>query len=74
VDYLHWQFHLRLKIWIETTPLKQWMTARELRRRLKIAFDCHNIQIGIPQQVLLDNSFDRVGTIEQSPAIEEDSN
>jgi small conductance mechanosensitive channel len=41
-----------IRIWIKTAPLKQWMTARELRRRLKIAFDRHNIQIGIPQQML----------------------
>jgi small conductance mechanosensitive channel len=44
-----------IRIWIKTTPLKQWMTARELRRRLKIAFDRHQIQIGIPQQIWLDN-------------------
>ncbi|ELR99132.1 small-conductance mechanosensitive channel [Gloeocapsa sp. PCC 73106] len=47
-----------IRIWIKTAPLKQWIIARELRRRLKIAFDLHNIQIGIPQQVLLkDDSF-----------------
>jgi small-conductance mechanosensitive channel len=44
--------HTGIVIWIKTAPLKQWMTARELRRRLKIAFDRHNIQIGIPQQML----------------------
>lgn len=44
-----------IRIWIKTAPLKQWMTARELRRRLKIAFDHHHIQIGIPQQIWLDN-------------------
>lgn len=44
-----------IRIWIKTAPLKQWMTARELRRRLKIAFDRHHIQIGIPQQIWLDN-------------------
>ncbi|WP_421659594.1 hypothetical protein [Leptothermofonsia sp. ETS-13] len=31
--------------------MKQWITARELRRRLKIAFDRNHIQIGIPQQI-----------------------
>ncbi len=43
---------ITIRIWIKTAPLKQWVTARELRRRLKIAFDQHNIQIGIPQQLL----------------------
>jgi moderate conductance mechanosensitive channel len=42
---------IEIKIWIKTTPLKQFDAARELRRRLKIAFDRHGIQIGIPQQV-----------------------
>jgi small conductance mechanosensitive channel len=39
-----------LRIWIRTVPSKQWVLAREFRRRLKIAFDRHNIEIGIPQQ------------------------
>jgi moderate conductance mechanosensitive channel len=51
-----------IRVWIKTAPLKQWGIARELRRRLKIAFDRHNIQIGIPQQVILENSGN--GTIE----------
>ncbi len=41
-----------IRIWIKTAPLKQWVTARELRRRIKIAFDRNNIQIGVPQQML----------------------
>lgn len=41
-----------IRIWVRTMPLKQWITARELRRRLKIAFDSHQIQIGIPQHLL----------------------
>jgi small conductance mechanosensitive channel len=44
---------IEIKIWIKTIPLKQFDVARELRRRLKIAFDRHDIQIGIPQQVWL---------------------
>jgi moderate conductance mechanosensitive channel len=46
---------IQIRLWIKTIPLKQWDTARELRRRLKIAFDSHHIQIGIPQQIWLDN-------------------
>ncbi|MGL5080115.1 MAG: mechanosensitive ion channel family protein [Microcoleaceae cyanobacterium] len=41
-----------IRIWIRTQPLKHWLVARELRRRLKIAFDQAGIQIGIPQQRL----------------------
>lgn len=44
-----------IRVWIKTAPLKQGMIARELRRRLKIAFDRQNIQIGTPQQVLMGN-------------------
>ncbi|MGL6137917.1 MAG: mechanosensitive ion channel family protein [Planktothrix sp.] len=39
-----------IRIFIKTKPLEQWPVAREYRRRLKIAFDQHNISIGIPQQ------------------------
>ncbi len=42
-----------IRIWIKTTPLKQWPVAMELRRRLKKAFDCYDIKIGIPQQIWL---------------------
>ena len=41
-----------VRLWITTLPLKQWDVAREYRRRLKIAFDQANIDIGIPQQSL----------------------
>ncbi|NEP16433.1 MAG: mechanosensitive ion channel family protein [Leptolyngbya sp. SIO4C1] len=41
-----------VRIWIKTAPLKQWDVAREYRRRLKIAFDRADIEIGIPQQSL----------------------
>lgn len=44
-----------IRNWIKTAPLQQWAVARELRRRLKIAFDRHHIQIGAPQQVWLDH-------------------
>jgi small-conductance mechanosensitive channel len=40
-------------IWIKTLPLKQWLVAMEFRRRLKMAFDRHQIQIGSPRQVWL---------------------
>ena len=46
------QSGVRLKLWIRTLPLKQWGVARELRRRLKGAFDAAGIEPGRPQQVL----------------------
>ena len=38
-----------IKILGDTVPLKQWDIARELRRRIKIAFDKENIEIPFPQ-------------------------
>lgn len=49
VDQLH-HSGIGIRIFIKTKPLEQWPVAREYRRRLKIAFDEHNISIGIPQQ------------------------
>lgn len=40
---------LLIKIWIKTQPLKQWAISRELRRRLKLAFDHAGIAIPVPQ-------------------------
>ena len=59
-----------IRILIKTAPLKQWNTARELRRRLKIAFDRNHIQIGIPQQVVVEKGSGKPGTVEQSKAVE----
>ncbi|MCK4355146.1 mechanosensitive ion channel family protein [Candidatus Parcubacteria bacterium] len=38
-----------IKVLGETLPLKQWEVARELRKRIKIAFDKENIEIPFPQ-------------------------
>lgn len=38
-----------VKILGDTVPLKQWEVARELRKRIKIAFDRENIEIPFPQ-------------------------
>jgi small-conductance mechanosensitive channel len=46
---------IMIRLWMKTAPLEQWNVARELRRRLKIAFDRSNIRIGIPQQIWLKN-------------------
>lgn len=41
---------IMLRLWIKTLPTKQWIVAREFRRRLKMAFDKHDIAIGTPKQ------------------------
>ncbi|WP_299403952.1 mechanosensitive ion channel family protein [Acaryochloris sp. IP29b_bin.148] len=40
------------KVWIKTQPLQQWAVSRELRRRLKLAFDQADIVIPVPQHSL----------------------
>ena len=42
-----------IRLLIKTQPLQQWPVGRELRRRLKKAFDEQGIKIGIPQQIEL---------------------
>ena len=37
---------------LKTAPLEQWAVARELRERVKAAFDARGIEVGIPQQVV----------------------
>lgn len=54
---------IMIRVWIKTVPLKQWSVARELRRRLKIAFDHHHIQIGIPQQIWLERGDPKAAAI-----------
>ncbi|MBI2903225.1 MAG: mechanosensitive ion channel family protein [Candidatus Methylomirabilis oxyfera] len=41
------------KILLKTLPLKQWEVARELRKRIKIAFDKEGIEIPYPHRVHL---------------------
>jgi small conductance mechanosensitive channel len=41
-----------IKVMITTKPLKQWEVGRELRRRIKKAFDQHNIEIPFPHRTI----------------------
>jgi len=41
-----------LRIVTKTRPLKQWETARELRRRIKAAFDREGIEMAYPRKVI----------------------
>lgn len=41
-----------IKILGDTIPLEQWAVAGELRKRLKIQFDAHGIEIPFPQRVV----------------------
>jgi small conductance mechanosensitive channel len=44
---------ITMKILLKTLPLKQWEVARELRKRIKIAFDKEGIEIPYPHRVHL---------------------
>jgi small-conductance mechanosensitive channel len=38
-----------LRMWVVTEPAAQWDVSRELRRRIKYAFDAAGIEIPFPQ-------------------------
>ena len=41
-----------MKLRIKTVPLKQWEVGRELRKRIKRAFDAHGIELPSPERVV----------------------
>lgn len=43
---------LMLKLRIKTVPLKQWEVGRELRRRIRLAFEQHGIELPLPERVV----------------------
>ncbi len=55
-----------IRIWIKTRPLQQWNVSREFRRRLKRAFEEHDIPIGVPQQFLWVKNAGDLATLEQA--------
>ena len=43
---------IAIRLVVKTAPLEQWVVARELRRRIKTAFDAAGIEIPFPQRSL----------------------
>jgi small conductance mechanosensitive channel len=41
-----------LRLVVKTTPSEQWQISRQIRERLKAAFDAHEIEIPFPQQTI----------------------
>lgn len=39
-----------IRLWMKTQPLQQWPVARELRARIKQAFDAAGVVMGVPQE------------------------
>jgi small-conductance mechanosensitive channel len=63
-----------LRLVVKTAPLEQWKVARELRRRLKDAFDDEGIEIPFPQRSLwLRTDADPAATPVTDPAAEGES-
>ena len=51
-----------IKIRIKTVPLRQWEIGRELRRRIKVAFDARGIEIPFPHRTIYYGRETAVGT------------
>jgi small-conductance mechanosensitive channel len=45
-----WAIHMKVRI--KTVPLKQWDVGRELRKRIRKAFDVHGIEVPFPGRVV----------------------
>ncbi|UBF24104.1 mechanosensitive ion channel family protein [Kovacikia minuta CCNUW1] len=39
-----------IRVWLKTQPAQQWSVGREFRRRVRVAFDKNEVEIGKPQQ------------------------
>lgn len=53
------------RVFAQTRPMQQWEVERELRRRIKLAFDRENIEIPYPRRVMIKR--DDVGGSKQCP-------
>jgi len=58
-----------IRLLAKTPPLRQWDVARELRKRIKAAFDREDIQIPYPHQVLLRQPNEPVAPPPPTPPI-----
>jgi small-conductance mechanosensitive channel len=47
------EYEVVWRLLAETKPARQWEVGRQLRERIKVAFDAENIEIPLPQQVLV---------------------
>lgn len=52
---------IAIRVVVKTLPREQWNVARELRRRIKLAFDAEGIEIPFPQQVVWHRGEGRTG-------------
>ena len=61
---------MAVRLVVNTKPLSQWKVARELRARIKRAFDAEGIEIPFPQRVVWHRVPDGAGTPEESDQLE----
>ena len=52
---------IALRLVVKTTPSAQWKVSRELRERIKLAFDEEGIEIPFPQQMVWNRSAEPAG-------------
>ncbi len=71
VDGIH-HHGLLIRVWIKTVPLQQWKVAREFRRRVKIAFDECQIQIGAPQQIWISSNDQEITNLPDALTVGKD--
>jgi small conductance mechanosensitive channel len=71
VDGIH-HHGLLIRVWIKTVPLQQWKVAREFRRRVKIAFDECQIQIGAPQQIWISSNDQEIANLPDALTVGKD--
>lgn len=59
---------IAIRLVVKTRPLSQWKLGRELRRRIKKAFDAEGIEIPFPQRVVWHRDGERPPQPAQEPA------
>ena len=57
-----------IRLWMKTQPLQQWPVARELRARIKQAFDAADIVMGVPQERIEIRLSDRATSLVENRA------